>query len=113
MGFPRQEYWSGLLPCAPPGDLPDPGIEPMSPVSPALQADSLSLTTREVPAAAAAAAKSLQSCPTLRPNRRQPTRLPRPWDSPVFSPAERHGQRSLVGYIVHRLSKESDMTEET
>ena len=27
------------------------------------------------------AAKSLQSCPTLRPHRRQPTRLPRPWDS--------------------------------
>ena len=32
--------------------------------------------------AAAAAAKSLQSCPTLRPHRRQPTRLCRPWDSP-------------------------------
>ena len=31
----RQEYWSGL-PCPPPGDLPDPGIEPTSPVSPAL-----------------------------------------------------------------------------
>ena len=31
---------------------------------------------------AAAAAKSLQSCLTLRPQRRQPTRLPRPWDSP-------------------------------
>ena len=30
----------------------------------------------------AATAKSLQSCPTLRPHRRQPTRLPRPWDSP-------------------------------
>ena len=29
MGFSRQEYWSGL-PCPPPGDLPDPGIEPMS-----------------------------------------------------------------------------------
>ena len=29
----------------------------------------------------AAAAKSLQSCPTLRPQRRQPIRLPRPWDS--------------------------------
>ena len=28
--FPRQEYWSGL-PFHPPGDLPDPGIEPMSP----------------------------------------------------------------------------------
>ena len=26
MGFSRQEYWSGL-PCSPPGDLPDPGIE--------------------------------------------------------------------------------------
>ena len=31
---------------------------------------------------AAAAAKSLQSCPTLRPHRQQPTRLCRPWDSP-------------------------------
>ena len=27
MGFSRQKYWSGL-PCPPPGDLPDPGIEP-------------------------------------------------------------------------------------
>ena len=35
MGFSRQEYWSGL-PCPPPGDLPDPGIELTSPVSPAL-----------------------------------------------------------------------------
>ena len=30
--FPRQEYWSGL-PCSPPGDLPDPGIEPVSPAN--------------------------------------------------------------------------------
>ena len=29
MGFSRQEYWSGL-PCPPPGDLPDPGIELVS-----------------------------------------------------------------------------------
>ena len=35
MGFPRQEYWSGL-PFSPLGDLPNPGIEPESPVSPAL-----------------------------------------------------------------------------
>ena len=35
MGFSRQEYWSGL-PCPPPGDLPNPGIEPTSPVAPAL-----------------------------------------------------------------------------
>ena len=47
MGFSRQEYWSGL-PFPSPGDLPNPGIEPRSPV---LQG--------------AAAAKSLQLCPTL------------------------------------------------
>ena len=35
MGFSRQEYWSGL-PCPPPGDLSDPGIEPTSLRSPAL-----------------------------------------------------------------------------
>ena len=35
MGFSRQEYWSGLL-CPPPGDLPDPGIEPTSLTSLAL-----------------------------------------------------------------------------
>ena len=35
LGFSRQEYWSGL-PCPPPGDLPDPGIEPASLMSPAL-----------------------------------------------------------------------------
>ena len=37
MGFPGQEYWHGL-PFPFPGDLPEPGIEP---VSPALQAESL------------------------------------------------------------------------
>ena len=31
---------------------------------------------------ATATAKSLQSCPTLRPHRQKPTRLPYPWDSP-------------------------------
>ena len=36
-GFSRQEYWSGLS-CPPPGDLPNPGIEPRSP---AVQAGSL------------------------------------------------------------------------
>ena len=35
MKFSRQEYWSGL-PFPPPGDLPDPGIEPASLISPAL-----------------------------------------------------------------------------
>ena len=40
VGFPRQEYWSGL-PFPPPGGLPDPRIEP---VSPALQVNSLLLS---------------------------------------------------------------------
>ena len=34
MGFSRQEYWNGL-PFPPPGDFPDPGNKPTSPVSPA------------------------------------------------------------------------------
>ena len=37
MGFSRQEYWSGL-PCPPPEDLSNPGLEPGSPT---LQVDSL------------------------------------------------------------------------
>ena len=37
MGFPGQEYWSGLI-FPYPGDLPDPGVKPGSPT---LQADSL------------------------------------------------------------------------
>jgi len=40
MGFSRQEYWSGL-PFPFPGNLPDPGTEPSSPVP---QADSLWLS---------------------------------------------------------------------
>ena len=45
MGFPRQGYWS-RLPYSPPGDLPHPGNEL---VSPALQADSLPLSDRGGP----------------------------------------------------------------
>ena len=40
MGFFRRQYWSGL-PFPPPGDLPNPGTEPVPPVSLAMQADSL------------------------------------------------------------------------
>ena len=42
MGFSRQEYWSGV-PFAPAGGLPDPGMEPRSLTSPALQGASLPL----------------------------------------------------------------------
>ena len=48
MGFSRPEYWSGS-PYPSPGDLPNPGIEPVSPVAPALQADSLPLSHRVSP----------------------------------------------------------------
>ena len=48
MGFSRQEYWSGL-PCPPPGNLPNPGIKPASPVTPALQTDSLPTEPPEKP----------------------------------------------------------------
>ena len=65
MGFSRQENWSGL-PFFSTGDLPDPGIESGSP---ALKAGS---SSSEPPGKfhsdvllAAAATKSLQSCPTL------------------------------------------------
>ena len=43
MGYFGQEYWSGLA-FPSPGDLPDPGIEPGSPV---LQADSLPFELQE------------------------------------------------------------------
>ena len=43
LGFSRQEYWSEL-PCSFLGDLPDPGIEPLSPMAPELQVDSLPLS---------------------------------------------------------------------
>ena len=41
MGFSRQEYWRGF-PFPSPGDIPNPWIEPESPLSPALQVDLLS-----------------------------------------------------------------------
>ena len=44
MGFSKQEYWSGL-PCPPPGDLPDPGIEPTSLMSFALAGRFFTIST--------------------------------------------------------------------
>ena len=63
MEFFKQEHWSGL-PFPSSGDLPDPGIKLRSP---ALQVDSLLSETPGKPCLflAAAAAKSLQPCPTL------------------------------------------------
>ena len=48
MGLSRQECWSGL-PCPPSEDLPDPGIKPVFPVTPALQVDSSLLSHQGSP----------------------------------------------------------------
>ena len=48
MGFSRQEHRNGLR-CPPPGNLPNPGIEPVSPASPAMQVDSLLLNRQGSP----------------------------------------------------------------
>ena len=97
MVFSRQEYWSE---CPSPGDLPHPGMEPIFSnvtcigrrvlyhflyhlICPGFWKCTLLITCRkQCRMFPAAAAKPLQSCLTLWPHRRQPTRLPRPWDSP-------------------------------
>ena len=68
MGFCRQEYWSGL-PWPPPEDLPDPGFEPKSLMSPAL-AGEFSTTESSV------------SQWTLRPRGLQLARPPFPSSTP-------------------------------
>ena len=71
MGFPRREYWSGLL-FPPPGYLPDPGMEHRSP---ALQTDSgFDPWVGKIP-------------------------WKRAWQpTPVFLPGKSHKRRSLAGY---------------
>ena len=49
VGVSRQEHWSGW-PCPPPGDLPDPGMEPVSLTSPVLAGGFFTTSaTREAP----------------------------------------------------------------
>ena len=66
MGFPRQEYWSGLQ-FSSPGDLPDPGLKPISPATPIFAGRFFSTsTTWEVPVAVQfSSVQFSQSCPTL------------------------------------------------
>ena len=58
MGFPRQEYYSGL-PFSPPGDLPDPGIIH---ACPALQADALPAESSGKPQRVAVKIKQMNAC---------------------------------------------------
>ena len=65
IGFPWQEYWSGL-PFLSPRDLSDPGVKP---VSPAWQADSLPLSTREaqdIPVIIFLVAQLVKNLPAMR-----------------------------------------------
>ena len=107
MGFPRQDYWSGL-PFPPPGDLPHPGIKP---ASPALQADSMQLSHQGTHV------DSLFS-PLNNPDWQMeffPYQLWWFWlqgPTPVFLPENSLGQRSLADYNPKGL-KELDVTEHT
>ena len=99
--FFRQECWSEL-PSPLPRDLPDPGIEPMSPVSPALQADSL-LSEPGFPGGSV-----VKNPPAKTGESRDEGKIPgrRKWQpTPVFSPGKFPGQRSLAGYTVHGAAK--------
>ena len=94
MGFSRQEYWTGL-PCPPPGDHPDPEIEPLSLMSPALAGGFFSTsTTWEALNHSLPQLKPLQfsqlSCSlmsdSLRPHESQHARPPCPSPTPrVYS----------------------------
>ena len=90
LGFSRQEYWSGL-PFPSPGDLPDPGIEPISLMSPALAGEFFTATWKSW----------VRKIPWRR--EWQPT--------PVFLPGKSQGLRSLAGYSSWGR-KELDATEQ-
>ena len=60
-----------------------------------------------IPHAAAAASRSLQWCPILRPHRRQPTRLPGPWDSPGKNTGV--GCHFLLQYM--KVKRESEVAQ--
>ena len=92
MGLCRQEYWV-RLPCPPPGDLPDPGLEPTSLVSSALAGGffttSATLTHCSLVSVQFSQFSRSVVSDSSRPHGLQPTRLLRPWDFP--------GKRTGVG----------------
>ena len=86
MGFSRQEDWSGL-PCPPPGDLPDPGIESASVMSPALARGFFTprVTHREAPHRVLTKIRTAQAhAPATGPQ--TPGCVPEPSPGPVSLP---------------------------
>ena len=86
MRFSKQEHWSGL-PCPPPGDLPDPEIEPESLSSRALTGGSLPLAPSEKPSQFS----RLVMSDSLQPHGLQHPRLPCP--SQLLELAQTHVHR--------------------
>ena len=80
-GFSRQEYWSGL-PYPTPGDLPNPGIEPTSPLSLALAGRFFTTSAIWKAHILCQLSSVVQSCNSLRPLALQHTKLPCPTPSP-------------------------------
>ena len=117
MGFPRQEYWSGL-PFPSLGDLRNPGIKPTFLASPALAGGFLTTEppSKQLPRWCSGKESAFQCRRHKRPGfdpwvRKIPWR--RKWQpSLVLLPGKFHGQRSLAGYSPWS-HKESDMTEHT
>ena len=70
------------MPFPPPGDLPNPRIEPVSLTPPTLTGGFFTASITWEAQLKHATAKPCQSCPTVQRHRWQPTRLPHPWDSP-------------------------------
>ena len=99
MGFFGQEYWSGLpFPCL--EDLPDPGIEPVSPTPPALAGG---FFTSKPPGTSLVAQTVKRLLQFGKPGF-DPWVEKKPWTrkwqpTPVLLPGKSYGWRSLVGYI--------------
>ena len=127
MGFPRQQYWSGLL-FPSPEDLPDPGIKPMSP---ALKADSLPLSHQGNSVIIIIIIIHLFNNSGFPGGSEGKGFAYNAWDlglipgsgrspgeghgnpTPVFLPRESHGRKSLVGYMHSPWGRrESDTTEQ-
>ena len=134
LGFSRQEHWSGL-PCPPPGDLPNPGIEAASLMSPALAGGFFTtsatwevLMVYKYPSIvrcsiinihttnrATSVAQTVKSLPAMWETRVRSLDWEGPLEkkmaTPIFLPRKSNGWRSMAGYIVHGVA-ELDMTEQ-
>ena len=105
--FSRQEYWSGL-PCPPPGDLPNPGTELMSPVSPALAGGFFTTsTTWEVLALWFSSVSSVAHGTLCDPMNRSTPGLPVHHHLPEFTQARGHQVRDAIEPSHPRLSPSS------